>query len=103
MPYGKVTKHKKTSQTRESKVSPFPAGDHKAVRNKQDSNNKDKDKIQIHKRSTASEQSVKYFFCGSFMFLFCLVFCLSLCASVYMCLVVTCWERADPLALVCGV
>ena len=26
-----------------------------------------------------------------------------LCASVYMCLVVTCWERADLLALVCGV
>ena len=24
-------------------------------------------------------------------------------ASVYMCLVVTCWERADLLALVCGV
>ena len=26
-----------------------------------------------------------------------------LCASVYMCLVVTCWERVDLLALVCGV
>ena len=26
-----------------------------------------------------------------------------LCASVYMCLVVTCWEMADLLALVCGV
>ena len=24
-------------------------------------------------------------------------------ASVYMCLVFTCWERADLLALVCGV
>ena len=24
-------------------------------------------------------------------------------ASVYLCLVVTCWERADLLALVCGV
>ena len=32
---------------------------------------------------------------------FCLVF--AMCASVYMCLVVTCWERADLLALVCGV
>ena len=31
------------------------------------------------------------------MFLFCLVFAMSLCASVYM------WERADLLALVCGV
>ena len=38
-----------------------------------------------------------------FVFLFCLVFALSLCASVYMCFVVTCWERADYLALVCGV
>ena len=28
------------------------------------------------------------------MFLFCLVFAMSLCASVYMCFVVTCWERA---------
>ena len=34
---------------------------------------------------------------------FCLVFAMHLCASVYMCLVVTCWERADLLALVCGV
>ena len=25
------------------------------------------------------------------------------CTSVYMCFVVTCWERADLLALVCGV
>ena len=33
---------------------------------------------------------------------FCLVFAMSLCVSVYMCFVVTCWERADPLALVCG-
>ena len=37
------------------------------------------------------------------MFVFCLVFDMSLCASVYMCFVVTCWERADLLALVCGV
>ena len=37
------------------------------------------------------------------MFLFSLVFAMSLCASVYMCVVVTCWERADLLALVCGV
>ena len=42
-------------------------------------------------------------FCGSFMFLFCLVFAMSLCASVYMCFVVTCWERADLLSIVCGV
>ena len=25
----------------------------------------------------------------------CLVFVMHLCASVYLCLVVTCWERAD--------
>ena len=37
------------------------------------------------------------------MFLFCLVFAMSKCTSVYMCVVVTCWERADLLALVCGV
>ena len=37
------------------------------------------------------------------MFLFCLVFAVSLWASIYMCFVVTCWERADLLALVCGV
>ena len=30
-----------------------------------------------------------------------LMFAMSLCASVYMCFVVTCWERADLLALVC--
>ena len=29
--------------------------------------------------------------------------CYVLCASVYMCFVVTCWERADLLAFVCGV
>ena len=34
---------------------------------------------------------------------FCLVFAMHLYSSVYMCLVATCWERADPLALVCGV
>ena len=34
---------------------------------------------------------------------FCLVFVMPLCVSVYLCLVVTCWERADLLALVCGV
>ena len=34
---------------------------------------------------------------------FCFVFAMPLCAFVYMCLVVTCWDRADLLALVCGV
>ena len=32
-----------------------------------------------------------------------LVFALPLRVSVYMCLVVNCWEKADLLALVCGV
>ena len=35
--------------------------------------------------------------------LLCLVFAMPFCASVYMCLVGNCWERADLLALVCGV
>ena len=48
-------------------------------------------------------KATKQIFCGSFMFLFCLVFAMSLCASVYKCFVVTCWERGDFLALVCGV
>ena len=34
---------------------------------------------------------------------FCLSFAMPLCASVYTCRVVTWWERADPLALICGV
>ena len=34
---------------------------------------------------------------------FCLVFVMLLCASVYHCLVVTGWERAGLLALVCDV
>ena len=36
------------------------------------------------------------------LYLFCLVFAMPL-ASAYMCFVVTCWERADLLALLCGV
>ena len=38
-----------------------------------------------------------------FYVFFCLVFAMPLWASVYMCLVLTCWERTDMLALVCGV
>ena len=34
---------------------------------------------------------------------FCLAFAVLLCVSVNMCFVVTCGERADLLALVCGV
>ena len=35
--------------------------------------------------------------------IFCLVFAMHLYESVYMCLEVTCLEKADVLALVCGV
>ena len=38
-----------------------------------------------------------------FCVLFCLVFAIPLYTSDYMCLVVTCWERADLLALVSDV
>ena len=34
---------------------------------------------------------------------YCLVFTMLLCESVYMCLMVTFLEKADLLALVCGV
>ena len=34
---------------------------------------------------------------------FCLAFAMPLSASAYMCLVFTCWDRADLLVLVCGV
>ena len=44
---------------------------------------------------------------GTFLWIlyvfFCLVVVMPFCASVYMCHVVTCRERADFLALVCGV
>ena len=36
-------------------------------------------------------------------FFFCLGVAMPLYASVNMCLVVTCWERADLLSIVCGV
>ena len=38
-----------------------------------------------------------------FYVFFCLMFAMPLCASAYMCLVVTCWERAHLVALVCSV
>ena len=37
------------------------------------------------------------------MFIFYLVFAMPLNPSVYLCLLVTCWERAELLALVCGI
>ena len=50
-----------------------------------------------------TDRSKTVFFYGSFVFFFCLVCYAFVRASVYMSLVVTCWERADLLALVCGV
>ena len=40
---------------------------------------------------------------GLLWFFFCLVLAMPLCVSVYMCLVVTCMERADLLAFVGGI
>ena len=43
----------------------------------------------------------RYFFCGSFV-----LFMASVChafASVYCCIVVTYWEKADRMAFVCNV
>ena len=44
----------------------------------------------------------RFFVCGSFM-LFLSCFVMLSCTSVCWCLVVNCWERADPLAHVRGV
>ena len=44
------------------------------------------------------DDKIKHTFCDYALY----VFAMSLCASVYMCFVVTCLERADLLALVCG-
>ena len=60
---------------------------------------------------TGLSPTVKYFIDSSkavlllwiFYVFFGLVFAMPLCASVYLCLLVTCWERADLLALVCAV
>ena len=45
----------------------------------------------------------RYFFCASYVFFLSCACYVPLCMSVYMCLVVICWERAAFLALVCGV
>ena len=63
------------------------------------------------RRKTGLSPPVKYFTDRSKEVLLLWIFyvfvlscvCYVLCASVYMCFVVTCWERADLLALVCGV
>ena len=68
-------------------------------------------KCDVGAEKTGLSPPVKYFTDRSkavlllwiFLYFSCLVFAMPLCASFYMCLVVTCWERADHLALVCGV
>ena len=50
-----------------------------------------------------TDRSKAVLLCGSLVFFFCLVFAMPLCVSVYMCLVVTCREKAALLALVCGI
>ena len=74
-PFGNVAKAQENITHRRAKrFSPFPTGDYKAV-------------------------LLLWIF---YVFVLSCV-CYVLCASVYMCFVVTCWERADLLALVCGV
>ena len=66
----------------------------------------------VCKYETGISPPVKYFtdhskavliLCIFYVFFFCPVFAMPLCVSVYLCLVVTCWERADLLALICCV
>ena len=68
-------------------------------------------RVGLARCETSLSPPVKYFylqFQGSASFVdylcyFCLVFVMLSCVSVYYCLVVTCWEKVDLLALVCGV
>ena len=68
-------------------------------------------KGEVLRRKTGLSPPVKYFTDRSKAVLLLWIFyvfvlscvCYVLCASVYMCFLVTCWERADLLALVCGV
>ena len=68
-------------------------------------------RVRLSRHKTGLSPPVKYFTDRSKAVLLLWIFyvfvlscvCYVLCASVYMCFVVTCWERADLLALVCGV
>ena len=66
-------------------------------------------RVRLARCKTGLSPPVKYFTDRSkavlllWIIFFCLAFAMPLCVSVYMCIVVTCWERADLLALVCGV
>ena len=68
-------------------------------------------RVRLARRENGLSPPVKYFTDQSkavlplwiIYVIFYLVFVMLLCASVYWCLVVICWERADLLALVCDV
>ena len=52
-------------------------------------------------RQIKQSNQPRFFFCGSLVFFCFVVSCIShILASVHCCLVVTCWKRADLLALV---
>ena len=62
-------------------------------------------RVRLARGKTGLSPPVIYLLTGgtSFVDLLCffsLAFAMSLCVSVYMCLVVICWERADLLALI---
>ena len=63
---GKVTNSQLDTTNESQEVSPFPAGDHKAHINRHaqghSKHNTEKKAYKIHKRSTALERSVKYFY-----------------------------------------
>ena len=66
-------------------------------------------RVRLARHEMGLRPPVKYFTDNSMaalllwiIYIFCLLFVLPVCASVYLCLVVTCWERADLLARVCG-
>ena len=68
-------------------------------------------RVRLARHETCLSPSVKYFYWrfqngASFMdhlCYFCLVIVILSCVSVSLCLVVTCWERAGLLALVCDI
>ena len=59
-------------------------------------------KIYFHHSHHNLHSGFYEYFCGSVMFFLSCV-CYAFVRVFYMCFVVTCWERADLLALVCGV
>ena len=68
-------------------------------------------RVRLARRETGLSPPVKYFYWpflggasfGNHLCNFCVAFLTLSCVSVYWCFLVTCWERADLLALVCDV